>query len=290
MLEIRPSVGLEMFPSYAEIIKTQDCLTQVGAISFQILVEKSFSDNARTNPIPVRLVPKEFIQDTRPLQRCSSDTVFSFDLEKRKRTDALRSPHLCGNSSRKQPKSAPCRWGNMAKTALVILGDGFEEIEAISPIDILRRADVDVCVAGLTGLSVKGRSNITVTADVLLQDAQNKEYDCVVVPGGPGTKGIREDGRVLELVKKHHAAGKLVCAICAAPTVLHAAGVLGSKYTAHASVADVLPSILPDKVVVDGKIITSTGAGTSVDFGLCIVRELVGQEKSDSIAKAIAFS
>jgi 4-methyl-5(b-hydroxyethyl)-thiazole monophosphate biosynthesis len=178
----------------------------------------------------------------------------------------------------------------MSKTALVVIGEGFEEIEAISPIDILRRAEVDVCVAGLTGLSVKGRSNITVAADALLEDVHTKEYDCVVIPGGPGTKAIREDARVLELIKKHHAAGKLVCAICAAPTVLNAAGVLGSKYTAHASVGDVLKDILPDKVVVDGKIITSTGAGTSVDFGLCIVKELVGQDKSDAIAKAIAFS
>lgn len=86
---------------------------------------------------------------------------------------------------------------------------------------------------------------------------------------------------------RHVEAGKKVACICAAPTVLKEAGVLPGKYTAHQSVSDMLPNILPDSTVIDGNIITSRGAGTAVEFGLKIVSELIGQEKADSIAGAI---
>mmetsp|Transcript_101 Transcript_101/g.333 ORF Transcript_101/g.333 Transcript_101/m.333 type:complete len:179 (+) Transcript_101:77-613(+) len=175
--------------------------------------------------------------------------------------------------------------------ALLILPDGFEEIEAVSPIDILRRAEVDVTVASLSSSStaVKGRSNITLTADTLLESVKGETYDLLVLPGGPGTKAMREDARVVEITKRHCSEGKKVGAICAAPTVLKEAGVLPAKYTAHFSVAEALPNILPDKVVVDGNIITSTGAGTATDFGLALVTAVCGKEKSDAVAKAIAF-
>lgn len=137
--------------------------------------------------------------------------------------------------------------------------------------------------------SVNGRSNITLTCDLLFEDVKDKDYDCIVIPGGPGTRAMREDPRVIAATKRHHAAGKLIGAICAAPTVLKEAGVLPAKYTAHHSVKDVLPDILPDKCVVEGNVITSTGAGTSVDFGLELVKQLVGADKRDAIAAAIAF-
>jgi protein deglycase len=180
----------------------------------------------------------------------------------------------------------------MSKTALVILTDNFEEIEAVTPIDILRRAEVAVTVASRTGSpSVKGRSGITIVADCLLDDAlaDGKAYDLLVLPGGPGHVALRKDERVLNLVRKQVESGKLIGAICAAPTVLKDAGVLkGRRITAHFSVLEELPNMLQkEDVVIDGTIVTSRGAGTSVPFALSLVEKLCGYEKALKIAHAI---
>ncbi|EKX45173.1 hypothetical protein GUITHDRAFT_41107, partial [Guillardia theta CCMP2712] len=169
---------------------------------------------------------------------------------------------------------------------LVFLCEGFEEIETVSPIDILRRAGAQVTVASLTkDLHVKGRSNIIMSADVDLDAVKDQDFDCVLCPGGPGTKHLREDARVISIVQRHHQKSVKLAAICAAPTVLHQAGVLGSKYTAHFSVKETIPDIMEQAVVVDGNIITSRGAGTATEFGLAVVRELISKEKSDEVAK-----
>jgi 4-methyl-5(b-hydroxyethyl)-thiazole monophosphate biosynthesis len=178
----------------------------------------------------------------------------------------------------------------MPKSALVILTDNFEEIEAVSPIDLLRRAEVELTVASRTGfLAVRGRSGITLTAECLLETAQQKNYDLVVLPGGPGTPALRGDERVVSLIKRHVARGGLVGAICAAPTVLKEAGVIkGVRITGHDSVMQELPQILDkEKVVVDGQIITSRGAGTAVEFSLALVEKLCGYDKALKIAHAI---
>jgi len=177
-------------------------------------------------------------------------------------------------------------------TVLVPLAEGFEEIEAFAPIDLLRRAGVDVTTAALAdGIHVTGRSGITAHADTPLTAVLGRDYDLVFLPGGAGVKHLRADARIRDLVLKQHAAGRWLAAICAAPTVLHDAGLLaGRRYTAHFSVAAELPAILSDeKVVTDGKITTSRGAGTAVDFGLHLVALLVSPEKSSDIIKAICF-
>ena len=175
-------------------------------------------------------------------------------------------------------------------TVLAILPEGFEEIEAITPIDLLRRAGAEVTIAAL-GASphVTGRCNITMHADTTLGNAAEKSYDLIFLPGGPGVLNLRGDARVRELVQQQAAAGRWVAAICAAPTVLNDAGLLdGRRYTAHFSVAKELPHILKDeRVVVDGKIITSRGAGTSLDFGLMLVEKLFSPEKAREVAVAI---
>jgi 4-methyl-5(b-hydroxyethyl)-thiazole monophosphate biosynthesis len=178
------------------------------------------------------------------------------------------------------------------KTALIVLTDTFEEIEAVTPIDILRRAEVEVTVASRTGsTTVKGRSGITVVADCLLDAAlaDGKTYDLVILPGGPGHVALRTDTRVLNLVREQVAAGRLTGAICAAPTVLKDAGVLkGRRITAHFSVLEELPNILEkEDVVIDGTIVTSRGAGTAVPFSLALVEKLCGYEKALKIAHAI---
>ncbi len=177
-------------------------------------------------------------------------------------------------------------------TVLVPLADGFEEIEALAPIDLLRRAGLQVTVASLSHhRQATGRSDISMQTDTTLTEAMNADYDLLFLPGGPGTKLLRADARIQELVLKQNAAGRWLAAICAAPTVLNDAGLLaGRRYTAHFSVAAELPEILAtEKAVTDGKITTSRGAGTAVEFGLHLVSLLAGPDKAAEISKAICF-
>lgn len=177
-------------------------------------------------------------------------------------------------------------------TAIALIADGFEEIEFAAPVDLLRRAGVEVTVASLAdNRHATGRSGITVHADVSLAETGEKLFDLLFLPGGPGVKNLRADPRVRATVERHAAAGRWLAAICAAPTVLHDTGLLaGRRYTAHFSVAGELPHILGDqRVVADGKILTSRGAGTAVDFGLLLVEKLVSGDKAREIAKAICF-
>ena len=177
-------------------------------------------------------------------------------------------------------------------TVLTLLADGFEEIEAFAPVDLLRRAGVEVTVATLNdNRHATGRSGITAHGDAALGTVADALFDLVFLPGGAGVKHLRADARVREIVLRHAQAGRWLAAICAAPTVLHDCGLLaGRRYTAHFSVADELPAILAEeRVVTDGRITTSRGAGTAVDFGLHLVALLNGEEKAKEISKAICF-
>lgn len=178
----------------------------------------------------------------------------------------------------------------MAPRVLCLLVPGFEEIETVTPVDLLRRAGAEVVVASLQGLEpVTGRSQIAVRPDAVLADLEGASFDALVLPGGPGVKAMRADGRAAGLAKDFAAAGKLVAAICAAPAVLHDAGVIeGRRITAHFSVDEELPGRSTGaRLEEDGGILTSRGAGTAVDFGLALVRRLCGAEKADEIARAI---
>ena len=175
-------------------------------------------------------------------------------------------------------------------TVLTLLADGFEEIEATAPIDLLRRAGANVTVATLgEGIHVTGRSGLTMHADTNVAAIENETFDCLFLPGGPGTKILRSDPRVRTIVLRHHQQDRWLAAICAAPTVLHDAGLLtGRRYTAHFSVASELPALLAgERFVTDGRILTSRGAGTAVDFGLLLVEKLFSAEKSREIAESI---
>lgn len=177
-------------------------------------------------------------------------------------------------------------------TVLVLLADGFEEIEAFTPIDLLRRAGVEVTVAALAeGIHVTGRSGITTHADTPLAAVMDRKFDLLFLPGGAGVTHLRADSRVHDLVLQQHAAGRWLAAICAAPTVLHDCGLLkGRRYTAHFSVAKELPDILTDeRIVTDGKITTSRGAGTAMEFGLHLISLLISTAKSEEIGKTICL-
>lgn len=179
---------------------------------------------------------------------------------------------------------------NAMPRVLVILPDGFEEIEAVTPIDLLRRAGALVTIAALSGeLNVTGRSGLTLLADVTLASLGDEVPDCLLIPGGPGVRHLRADPRVRARVLAQQAARRWIAAICAAPTVLHDAGVLaGRRHTAHSSVASELPHLVAgERVVIDGHIITSRGAGTALDFGLVLVEKLFSTEKTAEISRAI---
>lgn len=175
--------------------------------------------------------------------------------------------------------------------ALIVLAEGFEEIEALAPIDLLRRAGVEVVSASLGDTPhVTGRCQVTLHADTTLSAvARDAFFDLLILPGGPGVKHLRADPRVRERVLAQHAARRWIAAICAAPTVLKDCGLLeGRRYTAHASVQNELPALLEkERVVVDGTLITSRGAGTAVEFGLKLIELLISTEMSRQIAGSI---
>ena len=178
----------------------------------------------------------------------------------------------------------------MPKRVLCLLGDGFEEIETLMPVDLLRRAGAEVVMASVMGGEfVRGRSQVTVRADARLADVRPQEFDLLLIPGGPGVKALRADGRAAKLAAEFAKAGKIVASICAGPTVLGDAGLLaGKRFTAHCSVYGELPSALAsERVVEDGNLITSRGAGTALDFGLALVRRLFGEEKAKEVAESI---
>lgn len=178
----------------------------------------------------------------------------------------------------------------MSKRVLCIITDGFEEIETVAPVDILRRAGVEVVVASLSqSIHVTGRNHITLHADGTLDAAGGAAFDLLLLPGGPHVKALREDGRAARLAAEYHAAGRPVAAICAAPTILHDAGLLaGRRFTSHNGVRDELPAGRVDEPVVrDGLLITSQGAGTSIAFALSLVRLLCGERAEASVREGI---
>ncbi len=175
-------------------------------------------------------------------------------------------------------------------TVLAILADGFEEIETVAPIDLLRRAGATVTIAALgDGIHATGRCGMTMHADTTLEAVRAQAFDCLFLPGGPGVKLLRADPRVRELVLRQHQAGGWIAAICAAPLVLHDAGLLaGRRYTAHFAVANELPAILTaERCVVDGRIITSRGAGTALDFGAALIARLLSEPKATEVMASI---
>lgn len=163
------------------------------------------------------------------------------------------------------------------KKVLVMLAEGFEEIEAITVVDVLRRANIVCDMCSIDRESVKGAHNISIKSDCNIDDINPLEYDAIVLPGGlPGATNLRET-RVEDFVKQLNENGKIVAAICAAPETLEAFGVLKNKkctsYPGFIKNRDEV-TYIEDIVVVDGNIITSRGPATSIMFALTIMKEL----------------
>lgn len=167
---------------------------------------------------------------------------------------------------------------------LVPIATGFEEIEAISIVDVLRRAGIEVIMGALNeNLLVKGANGITIQADCSIKDFGVDDFDMIVLPGGwGGTKALASDSNLQTLLQAMDAQGKNIGAICAAPYALYTAGVLKEGYTCYPSVEEQIETAGyrgdTDAVVESGNIITSRGPGTAICFGLAIVKKLVGNE------------
>lgn len=178
----------------------------------------------------------------------------------------------------------------MAKV-LVPLAPGFEEIEAVTVIDILRRAGISVVVAGLCDGPVRGSHDIRLDTDCSLDEAKDGDYDMAVLPGGmPGADNLRDDPRIIGMLKTLAAAGKYTTAICAAPQVLAAAGLLDNRRaTSYPGFLD--PDRVPGleltgaPVEQDDKVITSRGPGTAMDFALALVENLAGKARRDELER-----
>ena len=174
------------------------------------------------------------------------------------------------------------------------LADGFEEIEALTPVDLLRRAGVEaVTVSIYEGRkTVTGARKITVCADITIDEAVPDKADVIVLPGGmPGTVNLLECSKLMTIVDAQNANGKRIAAICAAPArILGAKGLLkGKKATCYPGLEEYLEGATPvtDSVVTDGNITTSRGLGTAVDFACELIRLLCGADKADEIRKSV---
>lgn len=170
---------------------------------------------------------------------------------------------------------------------IVFLCTGFEEIEAITVIDLLRRAEIEVITVSLTGdLMVEGSHDITVKADRLYNDVDCKDADMLILPGGPGTKNYKNNGHLLELLTYFNDQKKYIAAICAAPSVIGELGILkGKRAVCYPGFEDKLEgATIGDGIVeMDENIITSRGAGTAIPFALTLIEVLKGSEVSENI-------
>ncbi len=182
----------------------------------------------------------------------------------------------------------------MKTKALIILAQGFEEIEAVIPIDILRRSGIDVIIAGLDSIEVIGSRNIILKAEYLLKDIHD-EFDVIIFPGGSqGANNLANSKIVASLIKSQFQSGRIIAAICASPAVVLApTGILsGKKITCFPDFKNDLPDNViysDDKVVVDNNIITSRGPGTAFQFSITLSKILVGEKIADVVTNAALY-
>lgn len=175
----------------------------------------------------------------------------------------------------------------------MFLADGFEEVEALAPLDILRRANADILTVGVTGEYVKGAHNITVKADMTLDDVECEKIDAVILPGGlGGTNNMDNCAEVKKLVQYAADNRKLVCAICAAPSILGKMGLLeGKEATCYPGFEDTFKGgkYLKQSVVKCENFITSDGMGSAYKFGFEIAAALFGDDTAEKIKEQIQY-
>ena len=178
---------------------------------------------------------------------------------------------------------------SMNKKVYIFLADGFEDIEGLTVVDLMRRADIDIKT-----VSIKKSKEITMLTDLTFAETDFTDADMLVLPGGmPGTKYLNEYQPLRDLLADFYKKGGKVAAICAAPTVLASLGFLEKrKATAYPSCMEGLAGAERslESVVVDGNVTTSRGLGTAVDFALSLIGQLLGEKKADEIAESVVYS
>lgn len=178
----------------------------------------------------------------------------------------------------------------MAK-ALIFIADGYEELEAVTVVDILRRAHIVVDVCSVIKPMATSARNLSINADIHISEADASDYDAVILPGGiPGAHHLNDSKEVFEILKKMNAENKLICAICAAPYVLAEKGFLdGKTATCYPSFKDYIKNYSEENVVTDGNIITSRGPATAPEFAFTIVAKLKNDKTANEIKKAMLY-
>lgn len=181
----------------------------------------------------------------------------------------------------------------MSKTG-ILMADGCEEIEGLTAVDILRRAGLEIVTISMNKTdSVTGSHNITFQTDAIFEQVNLDEFDAIILPGGmPGTVKLGEYAGVTKAVQAFASAGKLVAAICAAPSVLGAAGILqGKRAVCHPGFEDKLTGaqVSFEPVMTDGNIITSRGMGTAIEFALAIVQYLKDEDAVDDLKQKLVY-
>lgn len=176
----------------------------------------------------------------------------------------------------------------------ILLADGFETAEALCPCDVLRRAGIEVALVGVTGRRVTSGQGVTVEADAALSDVSAELPELVMLPGGlQGVRNLRESPEAMRLLHEMAAAGRYVTAICAAPTVLGAEGLLvGKRAVCYPGMEDGLTGAVVcagERVVVDGNIVTAEAAGSSIAFGLKLVELLRGSAAAEKVRRGIHY-
>lgn len=176
----------------------------------------------------------------------------------------------------------------------IFLANGFEEVEALTTVDLLRRAGITVTMISIhEQRMVTGAHMISVEADAVLTEVGDMNFDGLVLPGGmPGTLNLQNHETVCAMVREYHAKGKMVAAICAAPTVFGYLGLLdGKKATCYPGMEDGLKNAIwcEDPVVTDGNIITSRGVGTAIDFSAAIIRYLLKDDTDLRVKQQIVY-
>lgn len=182
----------------------------------------------------------------------------------------------------------------MEKKIYLFLAEGFEEVEALAVVDILRRSGLGCVMTSIMGKKeVTGSHGITVIADKLFDEVDFAEADMLILPGGmPGTTNLGAYAPLTEQLKKFHAEGKMLGAICAAPSVLGENGILqGLTAVCHPGFEEKLKgaNVVFDEVAIDGNVITSRGMGTAIPFGLAIVGHFLGDEMVEKLEKALVY-
>ncbi len=172
----------------------------------------------------------------------------------------------------------------------MFLANGFEEVEALMPLDLMRRAGLDVKTVGVGGLEITGSHGITVRADMLDSDFSDNAPECVILPGGmPGTKNLDASAVVHKALDSALETDALICAICAAPMILGKRGILkGKNATCFPGFEEYLEGAkVGGRVVKDGQVITAVGMGAALEFGIEIVAALKGKEAADKLFAAV---